>query len=123
MTEVDVVALRDLAVVEFADIVAYTSIRHVNELRIVLTDHSFLDVWFSLTIRDRYSYHWERRLIDGTIYRHDNAPDQNWQHVSTWPKHFHDGSQENTTESYISDDPATALREFLTFARTKLAQE
>lgn len=43
MTEVDVAALRDLAITGFADIVAYTSIRHANELRIVLTDHSFLD--------------------------------------------------------------------------------
>lgn len=121
MTEVDVAALRNLAIAEFADIVAYTSIRHANELRIVLADRSFLDIWFSLTIADRYSYHWERRLIDGTIYRHDNARDQNWRHVSTWPKHFHDSSQENVTESHISNDPATALRD-LTFARARLAQ-
>jgi hypothetical protein len=64
MNEVNVVALRDLSITEFADIVAYTSIRHANELRIVLTDGSFLDIWFSLTIADRYSYHWARRLID-----------------------------------------------------------
>jgi hypothetical protein len=117
---VDVAALRDLAISEFADIVTSTSTHHVNTLRVVLFDGSFIDIWFSLTVAGRYSYHWERRLIDGAIYRHDNARDRAWQYVATWPKHFHNGNQENVIESHISDDPESALREFLHFARKTL---
>jgi len=36
--------------------------------------------------------------------------------VGTFPKHFHDGSEDNVRESYLSEDPAEALREFLRFA-------
>ncbi len=81
----------------------------------------FIDVWFSVDIANRYSYHWERRpsttrSIATTMHPID------WQNVSTWPKHFHNGSQDNVTESHISDEPQTALREFLSFARMRLAQ-
>jgi hypothetical protein len=79
-----------------------------------------VDVWYSLKLSDRYSYHWERRAIDGTIYRHDNAPHKRWQSVETFPRHFHDGSEARVSESYISADPEEALREFLTFAREKM---
>jgi len=71
---VDVERLREIAEVEFADIVAEASIPGINELRIILSDGSFVDVWFSLKLHGRYSFHWERRAIDGTIFRHDNAP-------------------------------------------------
>jgi hypothetical protein len=88
-----------------------------NELRIFLIDGSFVDLWFSLKLRDRYSFHWERRVIDGTIYRHDNAPHRRWQSVATFPRHFHNGSELHVTESQISEVPEEALREFLSFVR------
>jgi hypothetical protein len=71
---VDVERLREIAEVEFADIVTTTTIPDANELRVFLTDGSFVDVWFSLKLRGRYSFHWKRQALDGTIYRHDNAP-------------------------------------------------
>jgi len=71
---VDVERLREIAEVEFADIVLEAFVPDINELRIILSDGSFVDVWFSLKLFDRYSYHWGRRAIDGKIYRHDNAP-------------------------------------------------
>lgn len=74
MTQVDIGQLREIAEVEFADIVKEAIVPDINELRIILHDGSFVDVWFSLKLLGRYSYHWERRAIDGTIYRHDNAP-------------------------------------------------
>ena len=37
-----------------------------------------------------------------------------------FPKHFHDGSEDNVGESHISDSPDQALREFLHFVRIKL---
>src|SRR5438046_2574062 len=84
-----------------------------QELRIILTDGSFVDVWFSLKLQGRYSFHWERQAIDGTIYRHDNAPHRRWEAVATFPRHFHNGSETNVSESYLSAVPEEALREFL----------
>lgn len=51
-------------------------------------------------------------------HRFDNAPD--FPNLATFPKHFHNGSEDNVEESRLSDEPETALREFLSFVRTKL---
>jgi len=88
-----------------------------DKLRIHLKDGSFIDIWFSKKIEGRYAYHWERRHIDGKIYRHDNIPHKRWRSVKTFPKHFHNDSEGNVCESLIRDDPTNAVREFLTFAR------
>ena len=77
MNTVDVGRLKDIAEFEFPDIVDEAVIPFANELRILLKDGSFVDVWFSLKLANRYGYHWERRPIDGTIFRHDNAPHKN----------------------------------------------
>ena len=91
-----------------------------QELRLLLVDGSFIDVWYSLKLVGRYSYHWERRALDGTIYRHDNAPHYRWGGVPTFPRHFHDGDELTVVESHLSEDPESAIRAFLTFARDKL---
>ena len=122
MRFVDLDLLREIAEVEFADIVEQAYSPDINELRIILADGSFVDLWFSLKLEGRWSYHWERRALDGRIYRHDNSPHKRWQRVKTFPKHFHDGNEEQVIESSISDVPEEALRQFLTFIRDK-AQE
>jgi Family of unknown function (DUF6516) len=114
---VDVERLRQIAEVEFVDIVLEAVIPDINELRLILTDGSFVDVWFSLKLQGRYSFHWERRALDGKLYRHDNAPHKRWESVATFPRHFHDGSETNVSESYLSEVPEQALREFLAFVR------
>jgi hypothetical protein len=119
MSLVDVERLRDIAELEFAEIVVEAFIPDINELRIILKDGSFVDIWFSLKLLGRYSYHWERRAIDGKIYRHDNAPHKRWRSVATFPKHFHDGSEEQVIESHLSEEPEQALRQFLAFVREK----
>ena len=121
MSIVDVRRLQIIAKVEFADIVTDAYVPDLNELRIIFKDGSFADVWFSLKLEGRYSYHWERKAIDGAIYRHDNAPHKRWQSVATFPHHFHDGSEDNVTESCLSSKPEEALRAFLAFARNRLA--
>jgi hypothetical protein len=113
--------LREIAEVEFSDIVAEAHVPDINELRIVLTDGSFMDIWFSLKLPGRYSYHWERQAIDGSVYRYDNAPHVRWKSVSTYPHHFHNGTEECTVSSDLSREPEQALREFLRFARRKLS--
>lgn len=109
--------LKELAAVEFSDIVDDVITVDINEIRIILTDGSFIDVWFSLKLEGKYSYHWERQFIDGAIYRHDNAPHLRWKDIPTFPEHFHNGSEDKVEAGYISEDHEAALREFLDFAR------
>lgn len=118
----DLDRLREIAEVEFADIVEHAYCPDLNQLRIILADGSFVDLWFSLKLEGRYSYHWERKALDGRIYRHDNAPHKRWQGVKTFPKHFHDGSEEQVMESSISDASEEALHQFLAFVRDKLQE-
>jgi hypothetical protein len=120
MTFVNISRLREIAELEFGEIVVDTKSPDLNELRIMLVDGSFVDVWFSLKLKGRYSYHWECKAIDGTIYRHDNAPHKLWREVVTFPKHFHDGSEERVQGSAISEVPEEGLREFLAFVRDRL---
>ncbi|MBT9161067.1 MAG: toxin-antitoxin system TumE family protein [Dehalococcoidia bacterium] len=120
MKFVDLDRLKEIAEIEFADIVTHTYSPGLNELRIILTDGSFVDLWFSLKLKGRYSYHWERKALDGRVYRHDNAPHQRWQEVKTFPKHFHDGSEDQVTGSFISDVPEEAVRQYLAFVRDEL---
>ena len=117
---IDTGRLKEIAEIEFGDIVDDVILTDINEIRIILIDGSFIDVWFSLKLEGRYSYHWERQFIDGSIYRHDNAPHLKWKDTPTFPKHFHNGSEDAAVPSYIQDDPETALREFLKFAKEAL---
>jgi len=91
----------------------------MHRLRIFIVDGSFVDVWFSERL-NRYAYHWERRHVDGKIFRHDNIPHTKWKYVRTFPKHYHDGSEERVVESNISDNPEDAIRGFLTFVRVRI---
>jgi len=61
----------------------------IVKVRVVFVDGSFLDVYWSSS--GRYSLHYERRHIDGTVYRHDNAPHEKHRYIKTFPKHFHRG--------------------------------
>ncbi len=117
---IDTKKLKDIAEIEFDKIVEDVILSDINELRIVLIDGSFIDIWFSLKLEGRYSYHWERKFIDNSIYRHDNAPHQRWENISTFPKHFHNGSEEIVIPSHIADNPESALREFLNFVKKSI---
>lgn len=120
-------ALRLIALTEFGDIVVTAEIQYLptgdpRKVRLQLVDHSFVDIFISAT--GRYSYHWDRTMTTTTdIYRHDNAPHKAWRYIPTYPKHFHDGSEDNVTASYISNKPTEAVHEFCTFARQKLLNE
>ena len=83
--------LSTIALTEFADIVEATRIVE-NKLRIFLVDGSYVDVWFSIRRPGVFAYHWERRGLDGTVYRYDNVPNRRARGLPTFPKHFHEGS-------------------------------
>lgn len=113
------------ALASFRDIVSEAHLLRLDsgiplKLRLELVDGSIVDIFHSIT--GEYSYHWERALIDGSIYRHDNGPHQRWRDIKTFPKHFHNGAEDMCQASDLSDDPRLALEEFLMFVRHKLAQ-
>lgn len=120
-------ALAQIATSAFADIVVSArvvllSTGDPHKLRLFIADGSLMDIFISSS--GRYSYHWDRQLTaKGDIYRHDNAPHMKWQHVSTFPKHFHYGNESTVIESVISDNPEQAIREFLVFVRQTLLNE
>lgn len=108
--------------IEYHDVLAGACQIYHDKLRAHLIDGSFVDVWFSRRIPGRFSYHWERRHVDGTMYRHDNFPDMRWRDVSTFPKHFHERSQTKVSESSIDNDPVLGLRQFMNFVRNLLSE-
>jgi hypothetical protein len=117
----DLEQLATIAEQEFTDIVESTSIIR-DKLRMVLTDGSFIDFWWSSEIVGRFACHWERKHVNGKFFRHNNMPHDKWKSVKTFPKHFHNGDTGEVIESLLADDPAGAIREFLSYARTKLSQ-
>ncbi|HLC74734.1 MAG TPA: DUF6516 family protein [Candidatus Nanoarchaeia archaeon] len=112
--------LKRAALLDFPDIILSGIITHgplntAKSLRLFMSDGSFLEIWLS---GEKYSYHWQR--LDGSIYRHDNAPHKKHRHIMTFPKHFHDGSESNVKESNISSKPLIALHSFLEFVELNL---
>lgn len=117
-------ALAHIATSDFTDIVIGAKVLFLptgdpHKLRLDMADGSLMDV--HLTANGRYSYHWDRQMtMYGDIYRHDNAPHLRWKHISTFPKHFHNGNESHVVESTISDNPEQAIREILLFVQQKL---
>ncbi len=114
--------LKEIALKEFSDIVAdgeivYLKSKEPVKLRLLLYDKTIADIW--LSVKGKYSYHWEQRPEKDKIYRHNNAPHKKWKKIKTFPKHLHNGNEENVVESNISDDPEKGLRQFLKFVREK----
>ena len=116
-------SLLDIATTEFVTVVESGEIFYSQgmepwKVRLYLCDGSIMDIYYS--VKGKYSYHWDRRLITNEIFRHDNAPHQRWKYISSFPKHFHNGSEDIVIESHISDNPELALREFLQFVSMHL---
>ena len=111
--------LTRLAEVEFSAIVTGTQAIEPKR-RIFLSDGSFVDVWVSLRLPDRFGFHWERRHLDGTTYRYDNFPDIAWRTVPTFPYHFHDGSDSHVVSAPFPPDTREGFRAFLTFVAGRL---
>jgi len=107
---------RQIAVSDFGDIVEGITVME-GKLRLLFKDETFMDIWLSVKKKGVYAYHWERREVDGTIYRYNNLPDREAKKLQTYPKHFHDKAQGNVVESNLSDNPEEAIRTVLEFAR------
>ncbi|MBI2975605.1 MAG: hypothetical protein HYY33_01495 [Chloroflexi bacterium] len=111
--------LRRVAEVEFAGLV--TDAQPLGEkLRLFVSDGSYIDLWLSRKLSERFGFHWERRHLDDTFYRYDNFPNTEWRDVDTFPRHFHNGSQENAESAPFSADIVTGFREFMRFVEARL---
>jgi hypothetical protein len=111
--------IKKIAEFEYSDIV-----RNVLELdyklRIIFLDNSFLDVYLSQKFPDRFSFHWECLDFAKTIYRYDNFPDKRWQSISSFPHHFHKGSQNKVVASPFPLTTIEAFKAFMDFVRSKV---
>ena len=96
-------SLLELVHKEFKDIcedanIMFSSTGRAQKVRIHLIDNTIVDVWLS---RDgRYSYHWSNKGVRDYVLRHDNAPHEKWNTVSTFPKHRHEGSSHSSMPVY-----------------------
>ncbi len=111
---------------QFKEIVLETKIFKLSsdepaKLRIEIIDGSFADVWVSSS--GKYSYHWDRLEIDGTIYRFDNAPHKAWESVATFPHHFHNKNEKKVDESNLPSTSEMQMKYFMDFIRETLAGE
>jgi hypothetical protein len=111
--------IKRIAEIEFSDIVR-ESYRVEYKLRIVLTNNSFVDVYLSQRLHDRFGFHWECRDDSKSVYRYDNVPDKNWDSVETFPFHFHAGSQNSVKASPFPLAPLEGFRAFMEFIRARL---
>ena len=112
-------SLARIAEIEFSEIVT-DSARLGEKLRLFLHDTSYIDIWLSRVIEDRFGFHWERRHLDGSLYRYDNFPDSAWRTVDTYPRHFHNGSQDIVEAAPFPPDLLEGFRDFMRFVVAKL---
>ena len=108
--------LERIAREEFADIVIDVY-RIDAKLRILLSDQSYIDFWWSEVQEGRFAHHWNHQNVDGTIHRHDNSPHKRWVHILTFPQHYHREQEKTVTESFLPKAPQDAVRAFLEFCR------
>ncbi len=69
--------LHRIAEIEFGNLVT-DSQPSDEKLRLFLNDGSYIDLWLSHKLRERFGFHWERRHINETFYRYDNFPNTAW---------------------------------------------
>ena len=117
---VDFTELERIAREEYVDIVMDVS-RIDAKLRVFLIDGSYLDLWWSEVQEGRFAHHWNRQHVDGTIHRHDNSPHRKWQHIETFPQHYHREHEDTVIASFLPPAPRDAVRAFLTFCRERMS--
>ena len=88
-----------------------------NKLRIIFVDQSFVEIFKSNNIKDRWAFHWERKHVDGTIYRHDNIPHKAWENTESFPWHYHYKNENNVIKSDFTNDIIKNIKILINFIR------
>ncbi len=109
--------LKQLALINFFDIVedAYIVPGPLNFprcLRVLFVDGSFMEIRIS---EEKYSFHYDRRMVDGRIFRLDNAPHH--KEVKTYPHHFHNAGEEAVEENTFGYSPEERFVHFIEFIK------
>lgn len=111
--------LKELAISLYPEIVIDTEIIY-GKLRIYIIDGSFIDIWISRRLLGRYAIHWERRHIDGTIYRWDNTPHEVHKNISTFPHHFHEKVDHNVKPFHYPRSMEETIIRILEYVKRKI---
>lgn len=88
-----------------------------EKVRLFLRDASFVDIRVSQKIKNRFDFHWERRHVDGTIYRYDNFPDTKFKKLLTYPYHFHEKKEGVAKNSPFHTKLPYAFIDFMEFVQ------
>jgi hypothetical protein len=112
--------LGHIAEIEFGNLVAERQPLG-EKLRLYLSDGSYIDLWLSRHLHERFGFHWERRHLDGRFYRYDNFPNTAWRDIASYPRHFHDGAQDTVISTPFATEPLAGFREFMRFFAAKIA--
>ena len=103
----------------FLDVVEEILELSFEKIRLILEDSSFVDIRVSRKVKNRFDFHWERRHVDGTIYRYDNFPDTKFKKLTTYPYHFHDKNEGAAKSSPFRLKLPYAFIDFMEFVRRK----
>jgi len=114
--------ISSIAQEQFLDIIEEMLYPTENKLRIILIDKSFIDIFISEKLKGVFSFHWERRHRDDTIYRYDNYPDSNWEKIKTFPYHFHKQKENIVIESPFSKHLPESFIDFMEFSRKTIKE-
>ena len=101
----------------FSDIVVEILEPSAEKVRFLLHDESFVDIRISERVKNRFDFHWERRHIDGTLYRYDNFPDTKFKKFSSYPYHFHEKKERVAKSSPFRTKLPDAFIDFMEFVR------
>jgi hypothetical protein len=112
--------LRRVAEIEFGGLVAESQPLD-EKLRLYLSDGSYIDLWLSRRLHERFGFHWERRHLDGTFYRYDNFPNTAWRDIASYPHHFHAGAQDTVISTPFATELRAGFREFMRFVAAKVS--
>ncbi len=119
----DLGILQEIIEDEFLDIVKNILKPSEEKLRVVLNDKSFIDIRLSQKVKNRFDFHWERRHINGTIFRYDNFPDIRFKHLKGFPEHFHYQKENKVIEAKFKKSPKQGFKDFMNFARSYLKKK
>lgn len=85
----------------------------IETIRIQLKGGIFIDIFQSPHDESKFAIHADTK--DRKIFRLDCRPERKYQKLSTFPWHFHKGSEYNIVASPFSKDKRNAISQFLKF--------
>ena len=88
--------LASIAEDEFSDILKEPPKVLNDRVQFIFIDESIMAVRYP--VENKYSFHWQR---GANIYRINTAPHH--KDIPGWPRHIHDGTEDNVIEDRITD--------------------